>query len=98
MWALPSVRSSKDRKISRFRVIKVEGTFFMLRSLILLTLCAASAIAADFLPLENGNTWTYRVASTGETLTIRVGTPFLIDDRVYYSLSGFADQRVLARN
>jgi hypothetical protein len=60
---------------------------------------AASLLsAADLLPLENGNAWTYRASVTGETFTIRVGTPYLINDRVYYTLTGFADQRVLARN
>jgi hypothetical protein len=74
-----------------------EGILFMLRFLLLLTVSAATSLAADLLPLENGNTWTYRVATTGETLTIRVGTPYLIGERVYYTLNGFADKRVLAR-
>jgi len=69
----------------------------MLRLLILSALFVSSTLAANFLPLQTGNFWTYRIAGTGQELTIRVGTPVLIGDRVYYSLTGFADTRVYAR-
>jgi hypothetical protein len=54
-------------------------------------LSATGALAADFLPLKEGNTWTYRDASTGRSFTMKVGTQFYIDGRVYYSLAGYAD-------
>jgi hypothetical protein len=56
----------------------------------------AGALAADFLPLKEGNTWTYRDASTGRSFTIKTGTQFYIDGRVYYSLAGYADSSATA--
>jgi hypothetical protein len=51
----------------------------------------AGALAADFLPLKEGNTWTYREAATGHTFTVRVGAQYMFQDRVYYSLAGYAN-------
>jgi hypothetical protein len=53
--------------------------------------------AADFLPLRFGNTWTYREARTGQEFTIRVGTPLLHNELVYYSLTGYTNARLLVR-
>src|SRR5215475_4509008 len=46
--------------------------------------------AADFFPLQEGNWWTYRIAGTDQTFTIRVEAPVTVNDRVYYTLAGYA--------
>lgn len=64
---------------------------------LLLSLCAAGA-AADFLPLEPGNSWTYRQTGGNETFTITVGTtPAVIGGEVYYRLTGYVKDPVWAR-
>lgn len=71
----------------------------MLRSLTTTVLLAASTLsAANFLPLQTGNSWTYRAAGTKMEFTIAVSTPILVNDRVYYSVTGFTDSRLYARN
>ncbi len=60
-------------------------------------LCACSLSGADLLPLQSGNTWTYREALTGDEFTVRVGAPIVTNDRVYHSLSGYTPQRLLVR-
>lgn len=66
---------------------------FLVAAMILApTLCSA-----DFLPLRQGNTWTYREGKTGQTFTVRVGTPVVTNDKVYYSLDGYVEKKVLAR-
>lgn len=59
-------------------------------------LCAADA---NYFPLETGNRWVYRASAPGpaRSFTITVGLPALIDGRTYYSVSGYASQRVLMR-
>lgn len=65
--------------------------------LLLLTLCAAMP-AADFLPLEPGNSWTYRSAHGSDTFTVWVGTtPAVIGGQVYYRLTGYVKEPVWAR-
>ena len=59
---------------------------------------SASLQAAEFLPLQNGNTWTYREAVTRQEFSVRVGAPVLIQNQVYYQLTGYVDQPVLARS
>jgi hypothetical protein len=68
----------------------------MLRSLALVAIGGA-AWSADFFPLQTGNVWTYREATTGGTFTVRVGTPLVSNDRVYYSVSGYVAARALVR-
>jgi hypothetical protein len=67
----------------------------MIKLLLALTLPIASA--ADFLPLANGNSWTYRDASTGSTFEVQASTPYLINGKMYHGLKGFTPQPVLAR-
>ncbi len=65
-----------------------------------MTLCvlgAGSLLGADLFPLQAGNTWTYREGVTGQEFTVRVGTPIVTNDRVYYSLSGYVEQRLFVR-
>lgn len=66
--------------------------------LIALALCATAALAADYLPLQLGNRWTYRDAATGQEFTVRVGSPLAtMDGRTYHRLMGYAAQDVWAR-
>ena len=61
----------------------------------ILPICSLSA--ADFFPLAQGNTWTYRNALTGASFTVTVGAPATINERVYYSLEGYMPKPVLVR-
>jgi Intracellular proteinase inhibitor len=58
--------------------------------------CAALA-GADFFPLQDGNTWTYREATTGATLNVQVGPPVTNAGKVYYKLSGYVTSDLLVR-
>ena len=53
------------------------------------------SLAQDFLPLETGNSWTYRSADGRETREIRVGTPVMTDGVAWYSVTGLAPKRLL---
>ncbi|MBS1827531.1 MAG: hypothetical protein JST93_19605 [Acidobacteria bacterium] len=74
----------------------------MIRSLpvaLLATLSAGALYGATYLPLANGNTWTYREATTGQSLTVRVGVPLALrNGRVYHSLNGYAQKQLWVRN
>jgi len=52
--------------------------------------------AADFFPLQEGNTWTY-MSDNGEKLVVRVGSPFFVNRQVYHSLRGYTPQPLLVR-
>jgi hypothetical protein len=67
--------------------------------LAVLYVCAAAhaLVAADYLPLAGGNTWTYREATTGAKITIRVDSPVAQSGRMYYPVTGYADRAVLVR-
>ena len=52
--------------------------------------------AQTHLPLETGNTWTYR-DNLGTTFTVQVGLPAHIDNKVYYSLSGYVNEKLWVR-
>ncbi|MCC6861522.1 MAG: hypothetical protein IT158_23335 [Bryobacterales bacterium] len=65
---------------------------------LLLSLCLVTiAAGADFLPLQTGNRWTYR-ESGGHTFTVRVGVPAVINDTVYYRLTGYTREPVWVRS
>ncbi|HLX44687.1 MAG TPA: BsuPI-related putative proteinase inhibitor [Bryobacteraceae bacterium] len=55
------------------------------------------APGADFFPLRTGNTWTYRNSNTGESFSMTVGLPVVMNDRVYNQLRGYVDQPVFVR-
>ena len=57
----------------------------------------SSAPAEDFFPLQPGNVWAYRNATTGESFTVSVGSPVVIQERVYHLLRGYAKQPLLVR-
>jgi len=56
-----------------------------------------SAYAAEFLPLQTGNTWAYRNADTGEIVTVSVGSPSVIGEKLYFQLRGYVQSPVLVR-
>ena len=58
---------------------------------------AGAASGADFFPLQTGNTWTYKDARFGQTFSIKVGLPYFINERVYYTLTGYAKSPQLVR-
>jgi len=57
----------------------------------------ASLPAANFFPLEPGNTWTYRNRLLGDGFTVRVGLPAVINGNVYYALQGYAGSDLMVR-
>lgn len=64
-----------------------------------LFLCAISAFAADYLPLQSGNYWIYRDLSSAQSLTVRVGTPLATQDgKVYHRLTGYVDRPLWVRS
>lgn len=69
----------------------------MTKYLIASALAAASMMAGEFLPLETGNEWIYRNAQSGQTFQVRVGTPVMADDKMYFSLRGYGDSMLLVR-
>jgi Intracellular proteinase inhibitor len=52
---------------------------------------------ADFFPLQEGNTWTYRESATGQTFNVRVGKSMAIAGHVYYDLIGYTDTDLWVR-
>jgi hypothetical protein len=52
---------------------------------------------ADFFPLQEGNTWTYREPATGQTFSVRVGRPVTVGGRLYYDLIGYTDTDLQVR-
>lgn len=62
-----------------------------------LAVSVADAYSADLLPLAPGNGWTYRNAATGESFSVRVGSPVYLNERVYHSLRGYAAEPLLVR-
>jgi hypothetical protein len=52
---------------------------------------------ADFFPQQLGNSWTYREAATGQSFTVRVGTPVFINNRVYQTLQGYTNAVLMVR-
>jgi hypothetical protein len=69
----------------------------MHKFLVFIALCSAPASAGDFFPLQTGNEWSYRESRTGDTRTVRVSTPVVMNDRSYYTLIGYATERLFVR-
>lgn len=67
------------------------------KPILILAAALLPAFGADFFPLDNGNQWTYRNAATGETLTMTVGTYYVMDGHVYNKLSGYGQRPLLVR-
>lgn len=60
-------------------------------------LLCPSIFAQDYLPLGDGNYWTYRSDKSSETFTISVGTPYQFNGEVYYSVKGYGAGRNFLR-
>jgi intracellular proteinase inhibitor BsuPI len=58
---------------------------------------AGALFGANFFPLQEGNTWTYREMATGQTFNVRVGQPVAIASHQYYDLIGYTDTDLLVR-
>ena len=58
---------------------------------------SCALFGADFFPLQEGNTWTYREGTTGQTFSVRVGQPVTIAGHVYYDLIGYTDTDLQVR-
>lgn len=69
----------------------------MFRTLFGITFFAAIAAGGSFFPLQQGNTWIYREAGTGQSFTVTIGTPVLMNGRVYHTIRGYTAARLLAR-
>ncbi|MCC6393351.1 MAG: hypothetical protein IT167_22310 [Bryobacterales bacterium] len=69
----------------------------MFKTLFGITFFAAIAAGGTFFPLQMGNTWIYREAGTGQSFTVTVGTPVLMNGRVYHPIRGYTAARLLAR-
>src|SRR5438046_403648 len=54
-------------------------------------------LGADFFPLRDGNSWTYRESVSGQSFTVQVGKPVTIAGHVYYKLTGYVDSDLLVR-
>lgn len=68
------------------------------KKLLALLLPATAALASDFLPLEPGNQWTYRDLTSGQSFTVRVGTPLAtLDGTVYHALTGYVPRVLWVR-
>src|SRR5512141_1568005 len=68
-----------------------------IRVLAAAALLVGVASGADFFPLATGNTWTYKEPRFGQTFSVKVGLPFFINERVYYSLTGYTATQQLVR-
>jgi hypothetical protein len=68
------------------------------RSTLLVFAVTSLTMASDYLPLQAGNEWVYREASTGSSFKIRVGTPTLIGGNTYYRLTGYVSQPLWVRH
>uniref|UniRef100_Q027M5 Intracellular proteinase inhibitor BsuPI domain-containing protein n=1 Tax=Solibacter usitatus (strain Ellin6076) TaxID=234267 RepID=Q027M5_SOLUE len=52
---------------------------------------------ADFLPLREGNSWTYREPVSGQTFSVRVGPSTTTGGNSYFKLTGYLDTELLVR-
>jgi hypothetical protein len=66
-------------------------------AIIAIGLHSCALFGADFFPLQEGNTWTYRETATGQTFSVRLGQPVTIAGHVYYDLIGYTDTDLRVR-
>lgn len=66
-------------------------------AIVAIGLHSCALFGADFFPLQEGNTWTYRELATGQTFSVRVGQPVAIAGHQYYGLIGYTDTDLLVR-
>ncbi len=70
----------------------------MKRLFTVVLLSCAALPAVDYLPLETGNTWTYRDQGGRDTFTISVGVPAVIGGQTYYAITGYVQERLWVRS
>jgi intracellular proteinase inhibitor BsuPI len=66
-------------------------------TIVAIGLQSCALFGAEFFPLQEGNTWTYREPATQRTFTMRIGQPVIIAGHQYYDLIGYADTDLLVR-
>ncbi len=66
-------------------------------AIVAIGLQSCALLGADFFPLHEGNTWTYREPATGQTLSVSVGQPVAIAGHLYYELVGYTDTDLQVR-
>ena len=66
-------------------------------AMVAIGLQSCALFGADFFPLHEGNTWTYREPVTGQTFSVRVGQPVTIAGHLYYDLIGYTDTDLQVR-
>lgn len=66
-------------------------------AMIAIALHSCALWGADFFPLREGNSWTYREPVTGQTFSIQVGSPVTAAGNTYYKLTGYLDSDLLVR-
>jgi hypothetical protein len=66
-------------------------------AIVAIGLHSCALFGADFFPLQEGNTWTYREPATGQTFSVRVGQPVAIAGHQYYDLIGYTDRDLRVR-
>ena len=76
----------------------MPGTKTIINKLTLLSITAVSCFAADYFPLQTGNSWVYRATPGVGTIvaTVNVGSVVTISGRDYYQLQSF-DRNLLIR-
>src|SRR3954452_1066906 len=73
------------------------GIKTIISKLTLLSVAAVTCFAADYLPLQTGNSWLYRAEGRGTTAaTVNVGSVITINGRDYYQVQ-FFDRNLLVR-
>lgn len=70
---------------------------FFKTAMVAIALNSYVLLGADFFPLQDGNTWTYREPITGQTFSVQVGKPATMAGNVYYKLTGYVDSDLLVR-
>src|SRR5947208_4365726 len=75
----------------------MDGGVWMLKVGLCSIILAGSLQAANWFPLANGNYWVYQVIGSPAKLTVQVGAPKTVNDRVYFPLTGYATSTVLVR-
>jgi len=69
-----------------------------MRTAALLLTIGSTLYAADYFPLAAGNRWTYRDSVRGGSFTVEVGASRMVNNHVYYTLSGFTPAQLLVRH
>jgi hypothetical protein len=70
---------------------------FLKAAMAVAALNACALWGADFFPLQEGNTWSYRERISGQTFSVQVGQPLTIGGNVYYKLTGYVDSDLMVR-